>query len=265
MSLYNARRIDYVDGYKIIIFDKQVEYDKPIKEKSDNHDIFHGNHRQWLLEHPESREAVLKREHSNYSSRSRSKQNIYDISRSNSWDWFGTLTYDRCNIDSSDFDAVSRVTSQWLKNVKKRYAPSLKYLLVPELHSDKEHWHFHCLLANCGNLHFDDTGVIKNGTRIYDIREYKLGFCNASRVVDNGRVTNYICKYITKDLCEQTKGKKRFWYSRNCNKGQYTDFNLEDIRGVRADLARNADYSKTIETPRGRITYLEFNNRGKNK
>ena len=36
----------------------------------------------------------------------RAKNKIYRIARSNNWDWFITLTFDRTKTDASDYDTV---------------------------------------------------------------------------------------------------------------------------------------------------------------
>ena len=41
----------------------------------------------------------------------------------------------------------------------------MKYIIVPELHKDKEHYHFHGLLANVDNLTFKAWKVDRKKTR----------------------------------------------------------------------------------------------------
>lgn len=59
-----------------------------------------------------------------------------------------------------------------------------------------------------------------NGDIIYNVGKYRLGFSTATKVRDPRRVTQYIGKYVTKDLCAVTKGKKRYWCSRNLNQAE---------------------------------------------
>ncbi|MFR5684267.1 MAG: hypothetical protein ACLUD1_09525, partial [Clostridia bacterium] len=133
-------------------------------------------------------------------------------------EYFVTFTFNRQKIDSSNYELLTEKVRIWLSHLKQRYAPNLKYILVPELHKDGVHYHFHALIANTGNIDFIDSGVKHNGNTIYNIGNWKFGFTTASKVIDSARASSYITKYITKDLCSVTKFKKRYWASRNCDR-----------------------------------------------
>ena len=150
------------------------------------------------------------------SSMNRTIQSIYGIARANVWDWFLTLTINPQMLDSTDYDLVTKKASQWLNNLKKRVAPDMKYILVPELHKDGKKWHLHGLLSDCGNLSFEETPIVKNGKTIYNLGNWQYGFSTATRVEHTGKVSHYITKYITKDLCELSQGRRRYWSSLNC-------------------------------------------------
>ena len=66
----------------------------------------------------------------------RTVNQIYTISRANKWEYFITLTIDPKKLDNTDFNLVSEKLNIWTNNLKKRYAPDLKYIIVPELHTD---------------------------------------------------------------------------------------------------------------------------------
>ena len=151
-------------------------------------------------------------------STSRTKQKAYSIMRSNNWEWFGTLTFDRTKIDSSDYEKVTAFLHEWLKGIKKVLAPDLKYFIVPELHKDGLHYHFHGLFSNMGNLELVDSGIIQNGKNVYNLSNYKKGFTTFTKVGSSEKACAYLVKYITKDLCSVSKGKKRYWSSRNLEK-----------------------------------------------
>ena len=74
------------------------------------------------------------RERSLVVSQNRTLNKIYEISRSNDWDYFLTLTFNPEKVNSYDYEEVTKKLSQWIKNMKRKYAPDLKYLLVPERH-----------------------------------------------------------------------------------------------------------------------------------
>lgn len=163
-------------------------------------------------------------------SRSRALNSIYDIARSNEWEWFFTLTFNPEKVNSFDYIACSKKLSDWLHNMKKK-VPDMKYLVVPEKHKSGR-WHFHGLFANVDSLEFVDSGhVDKKGKIIYNVGNYRLGFSTATKIDDVNRAASYLCKYITKDLCADTKGKKRYWSSKNVDLPVVEDylFNTREI------------------------------------
>lgn len=152
----------------------------------------------------------------------RSKNEIYDIARSNKWEWFFTLTFNPDKVDSYDYSECTRKLSVWLMNMRKK-CPNMMYLVVPEMHKSGR-WHFHGLFAGVDNLVFVNSGKCdKKGKVIYNVDSYRLGFSTATKIKSLDKVSNYIGKYITKELCTITKGKKRYWSSRNVQKPIITD------------------------------------------
>ena len=159
-------------------------------------------------------------------SNNRTKQAIYSYARCVAWDWFLTFTIDASKRDRFDYDVCSKSVRKWFNNQQQRYASKLKYLVVPEQHKNGA-WHFHGLLADCGNMVFSYSGrKDSKGNKIYNLDNYKLGFTTATRVTDYHRVAKYIGKYITKDMCSITKGKQRYFVSKNLDKPKVSDFFL---------------------------------------
>lgn len=147
----------------------------------------------------------------------RAKAKIYDYARANVWEWFVTLTFSPEKVDRYDYAACSKKLSVWLNNMRKGAGENLKYIVVPERHKDGA-FHFHGLFAGCGALQIVDSGhVTKSGQKVYNIGRYRFGFTTATKVDNNEAVTKYITKYTTKDLMAHTKGKKKYWASRNLN------------------------------------------------
>lgn len=161
----------------------------------------------------------------------RTKQAIYSVCRANDWEWFGTLTFDPEKVDSTDYDACVAALHNWLKYIRKTYAPDLKYVLVPELHDDKKKYHFHGPFSNIGSLELVYSGIMKHGVKIYNLKQYKKGFTTFSPVQSSQKLASYVTKYITKDLCSVTKGRKRYWCSRNLDKPSVTleNFDSEEV------------------------------------
>lgn len=161
-------------------------------------------------------------------SMSRTIKKLYDVGRSNDWEWFITLTFNPDKVDSFDYDLCSKKLSVWLMNLRK-IAPDMKYMVVPEPHPTSGRWHFHGLFSNISELDFSESGKFtESGQVIYNVGNYKLGWSTAIKLDGDFAIVGYMSKYITKSLCEVTKGKKRYWYSRNCNLPAITVYDLEE-------------------------------------
>lgn len=248
-TVYNCRRYQYETGEHITFYHHAINAGKEKPEDSllnKTHDISDRT--------PEAEK------HAMTVSASRAKNNVYRIARSNKWDWFITLTFDRTKTDASDYDLVLYRLKIFLNNLQKRKCPDMKYIIVPELHKDKEHYHFHGLLANVDNLTFKAWKVDRKKKQIiYNITDWSYGFTTATKVLDTGRVSSYITKYITKSVDEHLKEKHRYYYSRNCHIAEEEHFLLdeEDFRKIYAD---RIVYVKTVDIPQAgqQITYYEL-------
>lgn len=136
-----------------------------------------------------------------YRSFLRSKQTLYDYSRSNSWEWFCTFTTSPNilkykGINRYDENIVLKSILRFFAHFKERYAPDLMYVLIPELHKDGA-VHLHGLLSN---LPKEQLTRVKGGIYKLDRYDRGFGYSNIQRVKDSKRVAAYITKYITKDL-----------------------------------------------------------------
>lgn len=197
-------------------------------------------------------------ERSAKNSLSRTVNKIYEIARSNVWEWFFTLTFNPEIVNSYDYSECCKKLSKWISNCR-RYAPYMKYLFVPEQHKSGR-FHFHGLVANCDGLDFVDSGIRKKGMIIYNVGRYKLGFSTSTRILDNEKATKYICKYISKELCAVTFGKKRYWASRNLDMPIVEEVSLEkhEFDSVLADLIQKGKHVKKVEGPEVSTYYIEM-------
>lgn len=254
--VYNTKIIDYGDFLHVEHFDHYISrVDMPEELQKEVDKLQQEN----IISDIESLPDDKKIEHCLNVSVNRSKNNLYRIARSNTWDLFITLTFDRTIVDSSDYNECSKKVSKWLNNIKSRYCPDLKYLIVPELHSDKIHYHFHGLLSNCDNLSLKDSDRVDSlGAKIYNLSGWSFGFSTASKIKDQSAVRNYIGKYITKDLMNNLKYKKRYYCSKNVNICPETthNFTLDDLYSM---YGENISFLKTV-TINGvnRIQYMEI-------
>lgn len=189
---------------------------------------------------------------------SRTVKCIYDIARSNKWEWFFTFTFNKEKIDRYNYDACCNAFHNWLCRIRKK-CPDMIYLVVPEQHKDGA-FHFHGLFANCMELDFKFSGRYDNKERaVYNIGDYNWGWTTATRITDFRRASSYLCKYITKNLCAVTRGKKRYWHSKNCALPVVEEYMIEMSEGKRLEefLKDGHTYLKKIETPFSNVTYIE--------
>ena len=245
---YNARLYSY-DGGQHLTF-----YKKTITRNGDS-----------MKENPEKELGETRtpgqEKHSMKTSMSRTKNRIYQISRSNRWEWFVTLTFDRTKTDASDHDAVVRKLKTFLNNTQKRKCPGMKYLIVPELHADKKHYHFHGLLSDVDGLQFVPSGKSdESDNPVYNIAGWKLGFTTATKVKDNGKVSAYITKYIAKDNGEgYLKGKRRYYHSKNIKvaEPEYLIIDNEEFRETYNDRITHMK-TQNVAPAHQQITYYEL-------
>lgn len=197
------------------------------------------------------------------SSMSRTKSKVYDYSKSNEWEWFVTLTFDETKVDRTNYDDCSNKLSQWLKDVRKRKSPDLKYIVVPEYHEDKKAFHFHGLFSNIGDLELNEAFNTKSGlpikdrhgNQVYNIGNYKLGFTTATKVRDTKKVSSYITEYITKDLCAVTFNKRRYWNSKNLDTPIVNKHYCEDLKTVK-DTLEGMSYREPKEVKLDRLNNI---------
>ena len=279
MGIYNLKVYEYVGGYQLRLYSKGRLYNerapfpstKPVVADGlelDTLNVIHDPDPKKVRTSELSEPMPEQSEHSAQVSRSRTVSQIYEISRANVWEYFLTLTFDRNKLDSSDYDLLCNKVSKWINNIRSRYAPDLKYLIVPELHKDGVHYHFHGLLSHIGDMTLKDSGIINNGHKIYNLENWKYGFSTVSKVFDSGRVSSYITKYITKDLCTVAKNKRRYWCSRNCDRAKVRVYNLDydDIdRFFDEHIHLMQHVSDTVIQGMGvKITYVEMKKESEN-
>lgn len=188
-------------------------------------------------EYIEKREEMRKRKNARDSYR-RTVNAIHDISRSESWTMFYTLTFSPGVVDRTNFEMCMKKANKWFNNLRRK-APELKYMFVPELHADKVSWHIHGLVCGDTGVEYVDSGKRdKKGRVIYNVGNWKYGFSTATKIDDSAKASSYILKYITKDLCENSLGKKRYYHSRNIKEPIVTTVSSDCDMGLGLDETR---------------------------
>lgn len=159
--------------------------------------------------------ADARKKHSMRNSYSRTVQKVYSCARQCNWKYFITLTFAPYVVDRYDFSACMKKARKWFDNQKQRSATDLQYLIVPEMHKDGA-WHIHGLLAQCEGLRLAfSEHYHHSGRKAYYLADWDYGFNYVVEVDDVDKVSGYITKYITKDLCMATEGKRRYFRSNN--------------------------------------------------
>lgn len=251
--------IDYINGDVKMLGDTHTPInfwqEVPIDDLSDLDEIMEQEREQRLLSDQERASESLR------VAATRAKQAVYYLARSNVWEWFVTLTVAPSDkIDRYNYDEVSKKVRKWLNHLRERKAPDMYYLIVPEQHKDGA-WHMHGLLGGCDGLIFKDSGIKDDkGNIIYNFDNWKYGFSTATKVQDTRKVSSYISKYITKTLMAATKGKHRYWASKNCARAVVEDYLLDgvELHKYRQLLLEHMNYKTAVDTEYYRVEYFEL-------
>lgn len=168
----------------------------------------------------------------------RTKQSIYKISRANDWHFFATFTL-KDESYRYDFLLSTKKLRTWLNNFKKRFCADLQYIVVPEFHKDGA-IHFHALLQSATLFTLLKTRWCDKNK--FYLPLYKLGISELEKVKDRYRVSNYICKYITKEL-QSYSGKQRYFRSQGLKLPSDREYLCEDMSIIEFLETYFPDYS----------------------
>ncbi len=143
----------------------------------------------------------------------RARTVVTELALCNSWDYFFTGTFSPEKYNRSDLLNLKNSISQWIRNYNKKHGTHIKYVLVPELHGDKENWHMHGLISGLPESHLTQFQIgdtmgkgiaekVKRGDTVYNWKAYadKFGWCDLEPIRDLGKTASYLAKYISKDF-----------------------------------------------------------------
>lgn len=179
----------------------------------------------------------------------RSSSTIAHYCHSNSFEYFVTLTLSpEYFIDRNDLSLCNQQVSQWLNLQRIKYG-KFKYILVPEYHPTSGAIHYHGVIGGYnGKFTKENT---RKGREVYHLEEWQnqLGFTDCELIVDIGKVSNYIRKYVTKDMI-YLFGKKKYL----CSKGLAlpdVEYNVripEELEGEYENDMCITGYKKHVDT-----------------
>ena len=262
---YNVKTIEYADSIQIRTYKRPVTVKNKIRIQKPKQTNSARTHAQV--------------QHSIQSSVNRTVNQIYSIARANKWDYFITLTIDPKKLDNTDFNLVSEKLNIWTNNLKKRYAPDLKYILAPELHKDKTKWHFHGLFADIGQMPLAFSGKTCIGkfvydyvkkpyaTKIFNLPLWKYGFSTATKINDSSKASSYITKYITKDISHILQNQHRYLASQNTDRPIEKVYNVDydELAKIYSKYLSDVSYISDVKVPLANqeVLYMEFSKTAK--
>lgn len=192
---------------------------------------------------------------SRLSSASRARANVFELAYCNDWDYFFTGTIDPNKYDRTDLKKFRKDLAQFIRDYRKKTGYATKYVIVPELHSDKKCWHVHGFLSNIPDcdvpeFHLGDrmgfyiAKKVKEGMSVRNWIPYanKFGFCDLEPVGNQEAACNYVTKYISKSLLDDEQSElynHRYFASQGLNRRKL----LLKVYGEEADEMFNDIFS----------------------
>ena len=142
---------------------------------------------------------------------SRARSKVFEYALCNDWEWFVTFTLDQQKYDRFNLKGFIKDLSQFIRDYRKKHHVDVKYLLVPEKHSDGA-WHMHGFLKGLPQEHLKEFSTsdhipykilvrLQAGKRVFSWSAYsdKFGFSDIEAIENHEASSKYITKYITKD------------------------------------------------------------------
>ena len=203
----------------------------------------------------------------------RTKTKISDYVLCNNFTHFVTFTFDPSNSkvkneeNRKDLRKMSKLLMTWINSEQinhfRLHGHRFKYLIVPERHKNNA-WHFHAIFEDYKNDIQDFYSSKNKYLTVDEIRSknkkpknqrgflprYTLGRSEIAPIKDKTKMSNYIKKYITKDLINE-KYKKRYWCSKNLKTPEIIENIVESSTTISKEyLLKEYDYHKIYIIPK---------------
>lgn len=223
----------YNDGvYKVIEYanERLKTHQKPTSSFGSNSDLSED-------------EKAIRLEESRKQNLYKTKSKLRDYARNNYFDKFWTLTFDPKKFGSSDnlrFEEMQK----FLKRMTRKYG-KFNYLAVPERHkSGAIHWH---MMTGYFEPKLIDSGKRYKEKVIFNCPEWEFGFTNVQNVRSKKKISNYVSKYITKDLMDSParRNKKKYWASRSLELPK--TFGIKELLNLNIEPDFESDICKIYE------------------
>ena len=144
---------------------------------------------------------------------SRTKSTIFELAMCNPWEYFVTLTIDGSKHDRSDLASYEKALRNMIKNYNARHNAKIRFLLIPEFHSDKINYHMHglmmgipqeCLEEFTADMFLPESILkkVEVGKNVNRWKQYadRFGHCIVEAIQNADAVSKYMTKYITEEL-----------------------------------------------------------------
>lgn len=256
--MYNVKILKYNDELQVNWYDYGIstKEKKERNNESDKRNI--KTSKQSNLSSEQSSKTTVEINNKVRSTR-RTKQSIYNISRSNEWEYFATFTYE---LDRYDYGSCKSRLQSYLQNLRKRKCEGLEYLAVPEQHKDGA-YHFHALLKGVTDEVICDS--YEKGK--FMLINWNYGISQLEPVKDTNRVAMYITKYITKELVNDVKGRQRYLCSNGVKRAEEKEYFIEDMTQFEFIENNLSDYIITHQKKCVKggysVNYLQLKKKGK--
>ena len=203
----------------------------------------------------------------------RTKTKISDYVLCNNFTHFVTFTFDPSNSkvkneeNRKDLRKMSKLLMTWINSEQinhfRLHGHRFKYLIVPERHKNNA-WHFHAIFEDYKNDIQDFYSSKNKYLTVDEIRSknkkpknqrgflprYTLGRSEIAPIKDKTKMSNYIKKYITKDLINE-KYKKRYWCSKNLKTPEIIENIVESSTTISKEyLLKESDYHNIYIIPK---------------
>lgn len=172
----------------------------------------------YLPHGPTSGSGCLTNDHKLDCNISRARSRIFELAMCNPWQYFFTGTLDGAKHERSDLKGFHKSLSMFVRSQRRKHNCDVKYLLIPEKHSDGQNWHVHGLINGLSDIALTEYQVkdkiprrmkemIKGGDRLYRWNDYqdKYGWSSLGQVKNAEGVSKYITKYISKEVAKSVQ------------------------------------------------------------